>query len=157
MKMCRISLDGCFHYCPVHSGVCGSICWCTGLFLFFFLPSSIPLLVLHPPLEGKEANADRKVKNILLFSLGWTSVSSVLTAPPTLTPPDGEPAGSAEVLPPEMAGITLLESSTLVFCTNPFICCCCWICHCSPYPLAPPRQPCPQPLWLIWWAGFWPC
>lgn len=50
----------------------------------------------------------------------WTSVSVVLAAAPTLTPPDGEPAGSAEVLPTEMARITPLEwSPTLVFCTVP--------------------------------------
>lgn len=109
-----------------------------------------PLLALHSPAEGKEGYADPKVKNILLLSPSWTSVSAVLAAAPTLTPPDGEPAGSAEILPTEMAGITPLEwSPTLVFCTaphSPFFCCC-WICHYSPYRLPPSQS---LALWLIW-------
>lgn len=104
-------VHGLFFLCPYR--ICFLVRLCP---LTIFCPS--PLLALHSPAEGK---ADPKVKNILLLSPSWTSVSVVLAAAPTLTPPDGKPAGSVEVLPTEMAGITPLQwSPTLVFCTVPF-------------------------------------
>ena len=130
--MCKISKDkkiggsgfiNCCYVCSV--GFFWFYCDLTRIFLLVPLCSltilcSSPLLALHSPTESKEGYPYRKVKNILLLSPSWTSVSAELAAAPTLTPPDGEPAGSAEVLPTEMAGITPLEwSPTLVFCTIP--------------------------------------
>ncbi|CAB1434280.1 unnamed protein product [Pleuronectes platessa] len=91
-----------------------------GWWIFLLVPlcsltmfCSSPPLALHSPAEGSEGSADPKVKNtlllLLLLSPGGTSVSVASAAAPTLTPPDGAPAGSAEVLPTEMAGITPLE------------------------------------------------
>lgn len=83
-----------------------------------------PLTILSSPCptffskKAKRATLIRRWKTSSSSSPSWTSVSVVLAAAPTLTPPDGEPAGSTEVLPTEMAGITPLEwSPTLVFCT----------------------------------------
>ncbi|KAF3704118.1 hypothetical protein EXN66_Car019806 [Channa argus] len=61
--------------------------------------------------EAKRRYTDPKMRNtlLLLLSLSGTSVSVILAAALALTPPDGEPAGSNEVLPTEMAGITPLE------------------------------------------------
>lgn len=93
------------------------------------LPSCPSVFINHPLLSSpcpticrqKAESWIRRWKASSPSSLPcWTSVSAVLAAAPTLTPPDGEPAGSAEVLPTEVAGITPPEwSPTLVFCTVP--------------------------------------
>lgn len=134
--MCKTSEEKKLGCCICYQASCLCRVRTVGFFIIILCPCGIfllvplcsltiffsPVLGLYFQAEGEERlRWSKGEKHPSPLPPAWTSVSVILAAAPSVTPPDGEPAGSAEVLPTEMAEITPLEwSPTLVFCTVPY-------------------------------------